>query len=200
MDVSTHPTGDGVEVAVYPRINIRAFFADLEAFDPELAKAIRRRFRNAGKGLIAHMKEVLDEPPPGLVSGVTKETRVTAFKSSRRRSGQIFTKREYVKDVETTGARGRSRGSREAIKAKLRMQVSTSKTRPGVRIVGSGTPFARSYNKLRFRHPVFGNRAAKWIEQGGRPYFSHVVEMHAKELADEVQFAIDDGLEAMGMR
>lgn len=196
---SVHPGGDGVEVIVRPNINIRAFFADLEAFDPALAKAIRRRLRTAGQGLIAHMKEVLDEPPPGLVSGVTKETRVTAFKSSRRREGKIFTKREYVTDVKGTGSRGRHVGARDAIKAKLRTQVSTSKTRPGVRIVGSGAPFARSYNTLRFRHPVFGNRA-KWIEQAGRPYFSHVIEMHRRELEEQVWNAIDDGLEAMGRR
>ena len=200
MGLQRRTAGEGdVEIRVDTGIDLKEFFADLKELDPAIARQIRARMRNAGKGLIAAMKRDLDEPPPGLVTSVKKETRVTSRTSSRYRAGFKVTKRSYVTDVETSGARGRSRGSREEIKAKLRSRVMAGARSQGLRISGSGEAFAKAYNKKRFRHPVFGDTST-WIDQAGNPYFEEVIWDYQKMIEDEFWAAIDEGLMALGRR
>ncbi|WP_062516489.1 hypothetical protein [Demequina gelatinilytica] len=175
--------------------NLKAELEALKEFDPILARNVRRELREAGKRVIGYMRVELDKEPLGLVTGVSKKTRYTTRKSSNRASGISVTRREYVTDVTTTGARGRGRGSREEIKAGLKVAIQTGR-RSGIRIRGGGSGFAKAYNTKRFRHPVYGNRST-WVSQAGRPYFGEVITQRREELAQAILAALDAGLEEM---
>ena len=49
----------------------------------------------------------------------------------------------------------------------------TGTTRQGIEVKtqNSKAPMSTGWNAARFRHPVFGNKAAPWVYQGGQPYF-----------------------------
>jgi hypothetical protein len=89
-----------------------------------------------------------------------------------------------------------------AIGQGIRMQVSTSASKTGVRIVSTGSalaaekkPLVKAFNKGTFRHPVYGHRD-RWVSQSGRPYFG-VVYKHRDEIMAAVQKALDDAVEAI---
>lgn len=182
---------DDVVVQVRSR-NLKAELEALKEFDPILARRVRRKLREAGKSVIGFMHAELDKEPRGLVTGTTKKTRYTTRKSSNRRDGFEITRRRYVDQVQSTGARGRSRGSRKEIKDKLAVAIQTGR-RSGIRIRGAGTGFARAYNTKQFRHPVFGDRDT-WVAQAGRPYFGEVITARREALAQSVIEALDEGL------
>ncbi len=188
---------DDVLVEVRGR-NLKAELETLKDFDPLLARAVRRKLREAGKRMIGHMKVELDKEPLGLVTGVKKETRYTTRKSSNRASGIEVTRRQYTKSVTTSGSRGNSRGGRQAIKDKLKVAIQTGR-RSGIRIRGAGDGFAKAYNTKRFRHPVFGDRST-WVEQAGRPYFGEVITDRRNELAQAIVDALDEGLDQMNKK
>lgn len=177
--------------------NLKAELEALKEFDPKLARAVRRELRNTGKRVIGYMQAEIDKPPRGLVTGVKKETRYTTRRSSLRRSGVEITRRQFVTEVEASGARGRSRGSRdEQIKPRLAVAIMTGERRSGIRFRGPAPKgFAGAYNRPRWRHPVFGT--GEWVEQAGRPYFGKVVTERREELARAVLDALDDALSQM---
>lgn len=76
-----------------------------------------------------------------------------------------------------SGSYAMDAGMRAGIAAGLKIQVSTSATRPGVRITASKGrmpegkgPMVRAWNRPEFRHRVFGNEQ-QWVNQSGHPYF-----------------------------
>lgn len=78
-------------------------------------------------------------------------------------------------------------GSREAIAAGLRTQLSLGKNTAGVRLIAAPNRldakhrgFLAAYNKSTIRHPVFGNRGV-FVTQKGRPYFGAVISKHLKK-------------------
>lgn len=185
--------------------NLKAELERLKEFDPLLARAVRKKLREAGKSVIQYMHIELDKPSQGIVTGSKKSTRLTTTRSSNRREGVTVTRRQFVSSVTTSGSRGRSgrrssaswhgasAGGREEIKKRLAVAIQTGK-RSGIRIRGAGTPFAKAYNSKQFRHPVFGDRST-WVTQAGRPYFGQVITQRREALAQAVIDALDEGLD-----
>lgn len=88
-------------------------------------------------------------------------------------------------------------GMRSGIARGLKVQVSTSQSRPGVTIVASSSSMpagkasmVKAWQKKSFRHPVFGNTDA-WATQTGHPYFFRPVSEHR----DVVTKAVTDAME-----
>lgn len=176
--------------------NLRQVLADLKEFDPRLATATRRRLRQSGDEAIAEMRDVLSQPSPGIV---TRTRTAVTTSSLDGRTG--LRRRVRLVGVETQDAQSsRSRGSRQAVAGALKTQVSTGKTRQGIKLRGSGTPFARSYNMTVWRHPIRFNPATTskddvpWVSQGGRPYFGAVILKQSTQIRTRVYEALDEAL------
>lgn len=184
------------DLEIRARTNVKELLAELKQVDPKLATALRRRLRQSGDEALEVMREILAQPSPGVVTA----RRYSLGLDSRGRA------RRMVSGVETTGSRGRGRGSRLAIANRLKVQVRTGNraSSQGLRISGVGDPFSRSYNLIRWRHPVRFNpettmaSQVRWVEQGGRPYFSKAIAAHYKTIYANVDAAIDDAREALG--
>ncbi len=159
----------GEGVEITVTSNLREVLAGLKEVEPALARTTRRSLRRSGDEATAEMRGILAQPPPGGTARAAYEGGFT------------------------------SRGSRDQASAALRTQVQTSKRREGVRIVGSREPFAKSYNKRSWRHPVFGNTDV-WVEQEGRPYFGSVVAKHAPAMRDAIERALVEALEQVKVR
>lgn len=159
---TTGARGGSTEADFDIRSNLRQVLADLKGFDPALAREVRKMLRHAGDDAINAMKAVLDEPPPGVVTGKT-------YAKSKDARGR---KRRQVSGVTTRGAnRSRSTGARRKVAAGIKMRVTTGKSRTTVRIVSTTGSLHRMYNARTWRHPVFGNRE-EWVEQAGTRYFT----------------------------
>ena len=175
--------------------NIREVLADLRQFDRKLATATRRRLRQSGDDAIEDMRGILAEPSPGIVTGVIT-------KRGRDARGR---RRRLVVGVETEEASGRarSRGARDATAAALRTRVVAGQSRQTIRITGAGDAFSRSYNLLRWRHPIRFNpetttaSEVPWVEQGGRPYFGTVIGKRFPQIRREVDEALGEALDAI---
>ena len=115
-----------------------------------------------------------------------------------RRSGDeaIARMRGVLAQPPPGGGRGESTGARDQAASALTVRVMTGKRQQGVRIVGSREPFAKSYNKRSWRHPVYGNREV-WAEQEGRPYFGSVVAQEAPAMREEIAEALQDALDVV---
>lgn len=178
--------------------NLRAILADLREFDPKLATLTRRKLRQSGDEAIAEMKQILDEPSPGIVTGT--QTAVTSV----RADGSRGPRRVRVVGVTTAAAASsRSRGARQAVASGLQVRVNTGRTRQSIRLTGAGAPFPRSYNMRVWRHPVRFNpdtttkNDVPWVSQGGRPYFGLVVVRRARQMQSRVFEALDEALAEM---
>lgn len=188
--------GEKAAIEMRAETNIKQILDDVKAIDPKLATALRRRLRQAGDTAIEAMREKLALPSPGVVTSRRYGLGLDSRGRARRR----------VTGVESTGSRGNSRGAREQVARRIKMQVRTGtrKSTQGLRINAGGGPFARSYNLIRWRHPVRFNPATQtanqvpWVEQGGRPYFTQAIAENYKRLYAEVDLAIDDAKRELG--
>jgi hypothetical protein len=159
--------------------------ADLKEFDPKLARETRKKLRESGDDVIAEMRGVLGGPSPGVVTRRIVER-------TRRPDGSGAL-RFRLTGVETAAAsRSVSRGARARTAAGLKTRVVAGTTRQSIRLTGLGDPFARSYNLMSWRHPVF--RTGTWVEQGGRPYFGTVVLRRSKEISNNVDAALTSAI------
>lgn len=163
--------------------NLREVLADLKEFDPALARSTRRALRRSGDDAINDMRAILDQPPPGVVTGVTK-------------------KRRKVVAVHTRAATRRSTGrSRAFVKKNLKTRVVAGKRRQGIHIRGDGSPFSRSYNLKRWRHPIRFNPdvttadQVPWVEQAGRPYFGKPIANRAGDMRKNIEQALTEALQ-----
>lgn len=98
-------------------------------------------------------------------------------------------------------------GGRAALAAATRMTVSFGKTAAGARIVTSSSKLPAEhkgllnvYAKKTFRHPLYGNKAY-WYPEQGNPYFRPVIyRLIDTAIKQEIRFALDDAIRAIGGR
>ena len=141
------------------------------------------------------MRQVLAQPSPGIVVGT--RTAVTSV----RADGSRGARRVRIVGMDYTAASSsRSRDSRQATADALKVTVSTSATRQGIRLTGAGRAFSKSYNKQQWRHPVRFNPETQtkadvpWVTQGGRPYFGAVLVKRGTQIRSRVFEALDEAL------
>lgn len=187
-------------LGVSANVDLRGLLRTLKEIDPALARAVRKRLRQSGDEAIVEMRRILAEPSKGLVTRVVRGEGTDA-RGARRRSIAL--------GVESTGSRGRSKGTRDAIAKGIKVAVRTG-AKPatqGVRLTSSApsvAPMARSYNMLRWRHPVRFNSAnqdaseVQWVMQAGNPYFGKVLTDRAGDIKQRVLEAIEDAQTEVG--
>jgi hypothetical protein len=112
----------------------------------------------------------------------------------RNAAGQVV---GHVRSEVLGGSYAADTGMRAGIARGLKVQVSTSASRPGVRIVASSSAMpagkesmVKAWQKKSFRHPVFGN-TENWATQAGHPYFFKPVFEHR----DLVTKAVTDAMQ-----
>lgn len=149
-------------------LDMRKIMAEIKGFDPALARAVRKKLRLLGDEIAQKMRtEVRKAPPTG----------------------------------------GRTRGShrsREQVAAGIGVAIKTGQKRQGVYVTGSSRklptdrrPFARSYNKKQWRHPVFPSRSkrvTRWVSQQGNPYFGRSVAKVEPQIEQEMRQALDEAI------
>lgn len=103
---------------------------------------------------------------------------------------------EDIRREVLSGSYAMDAGMRAGIAAGLKVQVSTSQSRPGVRIVASKGrmpegkgPMVRAWNKSSFRHQVFGNTEV-WMAQQGHPYFDQPIAAARPRFTDAGELAM----------
>lgn len=100
-------------------------------------------------------------------------------------------------------AKGRASWS-ERIPAAIKLKLSLSQSRPGVRLVtdAAAAPHARPLedaNGAGLRHPVFGNRDV-WVQQRTRPFFFPAVKAGSAQVVAESTAAVVAATRAAGFR
>lgn len=148
---------------------------ELDAFDPALARALRKRIKNAGQVAADAVKDTLKLPSPdgGPDVGHGRQALIEATKVS-----VSFAKRAAGASVVTTSNR-----LPEPHKSLLMVYNKRNK----------------------FRHPVFAEGENRdqwtWVEQQGRPYFADPIYKALDEaLVNEVRAALDEATRAIGAR
>ena len=189
--------GGSTDLGVSADMDVKAILEQLKAVDPALARSLRRRLRQSADEAIAVMREVLAQP----ASGVVSKRHYKLGLDSRGRT------RRVVSRVDARAGAGRSRGSRANTSSKLRVAVRTGAkpSTQGVRLTGDGGAFSRSYNLLRWRHPVRFNPATQtksqvpWVEQAGTRYWSLGLgaDDNFKRIRANVEAALADAQEAI---
>lgn len=166
----TESTG-GFSVVIDPQQWYR-LKQQLDAFDPELARALRRRIKNAGDTAAEKVRQTLRLPAPtggpddtGGRDALAAETRVTVSFSKRSAGARIATG--------SSGLRGTHKGL---------LNVYNKK----------------SFRHPVFPRPNEGRDEWTWTEQTGRPYFGAVIlKAMNQAVAQEIYGAIDDALAAI---
>jgi hypothetical protein len=110
----------------------------------------------------------------------------------------------YVRTEVMGGTYNANVGLRAGIAAGLKVQVSTSQSRPGVTIRATSSamppgkaPMVKAWQKKgSFRHPVFGNPDV-WAEQTGHPYFYKTVFEHRDKITKAVNAAMEQAAELL---
>lgn len=165
------PSHGGFGVTIDPQ-QWHKFKQDLDRFDPELARALRRRIKKAGDVAVQRVKERLSEPLPtdgrysaGRRQTLAAATRVTVSFGRRQAGSRIVTS---------------ASGLDAAHKVLLNVYNKTSFRHPVY-------PGGRPRDKW------------SWASQEGRPYFgSAIMEAVDKELTAEIFAAVDDAAAAIG--
>lgn len=110
--------------------------------------------------------------------------------------------RSEVRSLPTKG--GRTSGVRNAVAQGVGLRVSTAKRGGSVTIAASNrrlSPRHRAMNRLlnqrSWRHPVFGNRNAAWVQQSSTPYFETTILRRSNELRDAVLRAVARAYESI---
>ncbi len=159
-----------------------ALFRELETKNKDIALAIKKRLRNEAKPLVTAMQKAVTDPTS------KRSARITQIRTKQR-----------------TGERVEVRTNTSALVAKgIGFRMGTGKS-PFVRFSASGSKLpsgrramAKALNKKSFRHPVFGDRSAPWVEQAGRPYFGAVILDERERLLEAINKAMDDVAEKVG--
>ena len=161
--------GDVVRAEVDPA-QFRALLAEIKDFDPKLAATLRRNLRGIGKRIAAEVQQEIRMRPP------------------------------------TGGQTRGSHQSREQIAQGIGVAIRTGKKRQGVAVTGSSRrlpqnkrAFARSYNKDRFRHPIFmgRHRVTRWVWQEGHPYFGRTIKRFETQARDDILAALQEAADTV---
>jgi hypothetical protein len=147
----------------------------LDAFDPELARALRRRIKNAGNTAADKVRQTLRLPPPtggpddtGGRDALAEATRVTVSFSKRSAGARI-----------ATG----SGGLRTNHKGLLNVYNK------------------KSFRHPVYPRKDESRDEWTWVTQEGRPYFGAVIlKAMNQAVANEIYDAIDDALKALGTK
>lgn len=187
---ATQASANDTALAFDIKTDLRGFLAALKEVDPRIARAVRRKMRQAGDAAIAAMGDILDEYGGGVVTGKT-------HKLGKDRRGR---RRIVVSGVKTRAAtRSRSSGAREQIKAGLKFRVTAGKSRTTVRLTSTSGELRKALNrKHSWRHPVFGTDA--WVEQPADAYFTRGGVSQIKQMKADLEDAIREGLDALDGR
>lgn len=153
--------------------SLRRLLSGLKDLPPKVRTGTRRDLRGVGSDVIKEQRGILSGPLP---SGTTKVGFTHKVVHARRKGKFFVVKKNLYEDAEVKRKRP-SRGMRDKIAAGLRTRVATGARYQGIDIQTTGPRAgdpkfnqAKFWNKGRFRHPVFGNRA-KYVDQKGQPYF-----------------------------
>lgn len=188
---STGARGGSGEVDFDIKSNLRQVLADLKEFDPKLATEVRKRLRASGEVAIKAMGDILDESSGGTVTG-------KSYRLGTDRRGRV---RRRVAGVKTKEAnRARSTGARQEIKRGLKLKVTAGKSRTTVRLATTSGGLRKAMNTQSWRHPVFGDRDAAWVEQPGSQYFNRGAYGQAAAINAAMQDAIKVALDAIATR
>lgn len=153
--------------------DFRTLFSRSSQVEPKLRTALRRRIRNAAKGLAEEVKAEALKPGEG----------------SQRREGILRRK------VYRAGA-GRSTGLRQGIADSVKVNILTGSTRQGVRITANGT-LAGAWQGKGWRHPVFEDRET-WVAQRGRPgYFHKTIGHGSARVREAVEAAMQEAADSL---
>ena len=149
--------------------DFRELFARSSQVEPKLRTALRRRIRDAAKGVAEDVKAEALQPGEGV----------------------------GTKDYAYAAGRGRSTGLRRGIAAAVRVGILTGNARSGVRIT-TNAPLAGAWQARRgWRHPVFGDRDA-WVQQRGRPdYFYGTVWDGRDQVKSAVESAMQEAADSL---
>jgi hypothetical protein len=174
-----------------------ALFRELQQVDKKLANEVKKRLRNEAKPLVRAMQKAVTDPQSKRSANIS----------------QIKNRTRTVRGVDFDGSETRERiteartirtTTSKQVAAGIGFRMGTGKS-PFVRFAASGSKLpparramAKALNKKSFRHPVFGDRTAPWVEQAGRPYFGAVILDERERLLEAINKAMDEIAEKVG--
>jgi len=169
--------------------DFRELFARSSQVEPKLRTALRRRIRDAAKGVAEDVKAEALQPGEGVGTKDGWTPRLVRTKKGTR----VRLERRYA----YAAGRGRSTGLRRGIAAAVRVGILTGNARSGVRIT-TNAPLAGAWQARRgWRHPVFGDRDA-WVQQRGRPdYFYGTVWDGRERVRSAVEGAMQEAADSL---
>ena len=164
------PRGDqGLQVVIDP-LEWYRLKTELDKFDPELARALRRRIKGAGEVAAEAVRATLRLPAPG--EGTPDQEKARAALIAATRTSVSFAKRAAGTKI-TTGSS---------------------------RLAPENKGFLNVYNKKTFRHPVYGNREVFVPQQGRPYFGASIYKVIDKVMVNEIRAALDDAVKAIGAR
>lgn len=169
--------------------DFRVLFARSSQVEPKLRTALRRRIRDAAKGVAEDVKAEALKPGEGVGTKDGWTPRIVRTKKGTR----VRMERRYA----YSAGRGRSTGLRQNIAGAVKVGILTGNARSGVRIT-TNAPLAGAWQARRgWRHPVFGDREA-WVQQKGRPdYFYGTVWGGRDRVKTAVEAAMKDAADSL---
>jgi len=131
---------------------------------------------------------------------------LTKLRKRVKEVGQVAVDAVKKSVTEPTPGGDTNADSRQAVADATTLTLSFSKTSAGLKVTSSARRldaehkgFLGSYNKPRFRHPVFGSD--RWVQQTGKPYFGAAITPVAdKEMIYALRDALDEACISIGAR
>ena len=150
--------------------DFRTLFARSSKVEPKLRTALRRRIRDAAKGVAEDVKAEALKPGEGVGTKAGWTPRIVRTKKT---------------------------GLRQNIAGAVKVGILTGNSRSGVRIT-TNAPLAGAWQARRgWRHPVFGDRDA-WVQQRGRPdYFYGTVWAGRDRVKTAVEEAMKEAADSL---
>lgn len=150
--------------------DFRELFARSSKVEPKLRTALRRRIRDAAKGVAEDVKAEALKPGEGVGTKAGWTPRIVRTKKT---------------------------GLRQNIAGAVKVGILTGNSRSGVRIT-TNAPLAGAWQARRgWRHPVFGDRDA-WVQQRGRPdYFYGTVWAGRDRVKTAVEEAMKEAADSL---
>lgn len=169
--------------------DFRELFARSSQVEPRLRTALRRRIRDAAKGVAEDVKTEALQPGEGVGKKGGWTPRTVRTKTGTR----VRLERRY----DYSAGRGRSTGLRQNIADAVKVGILTGNARSGVRIATNGTLAGAWQARRGWRHPVFDDRVA-WVQQKGRPgYFYGTVWAGRDHVRGAVEAAMQDAIDSL---
>lgn len=152
--------------------DFRTLFARSSKVEPKLRTALRRRIRDAAKGVAEDVKAEALKPGEGVGTKAGWTPRIVRTKKG------------------TTGLRQNIAGA-------VKVGILTGNSRSGVRIT-TNAPLAGAWQARRgWRHPVFDDRDT-WVQQKGRPdYFYGTVWDGRDQVKSAVESAMQEAADSL---